>query len=545
MGCTKGEKLIKCSAGKKLLGMAVMILMCLTAFASLALRASAEPVEYINSPSSLSDTRVYTCTVEDAGKLYTIGGLPSDIGGSGFPQKTVLIHDIATGVNTKGTDAPLGTAYETAAMGIDGRIYVFGGFNATLGGYTMMTQIYNVSDNSWTSGAPSPLTIGSGAAVTVPNGTIYLFGAAISYNSTLVYHPSSDTWTYARDQPNAAWLRRAVYWNSTAIIVMGGRIATVTNVVDIYNPVSDAWSSAAPMPLARNWGGAGVGANGFVYYVGGISGSWPSVSPPTADVQRYDPETNEWEISTASLPTPRDAFGMVTDSYGRMFLAAGYDGSSAVSTVSMIVTTDFQWDHLTMTSPTAGSIVSGTVAVTATISNPNSGFSVLEFYVDGALIESRGAPPGGSTVFLWDTSSLADGSPHVLMVRGYTSSGLVREDSATVFVSAQSVEERVAALEQEIAVLQTKLNSLNSSVGAIQNDINALQAQLNLLKTNQTTQSAKLDQLQTQLNDMQSKLNKVKTSSDSGSMYGIVSIVLMVVVLALLAMMFMASRKKP
>jgi uncharacterized coiled-coil protein SlyX len=237
--------------------------------------------------------------------------------------------------------------------------------------------------------------------------------------------------------------------------------------------------------------------------------------------------------------------GVVLDTYGRVLVVGGWGGSSAVNTVQGFVTSSVAGINIMeISSPQAGSVVSGITPVQVGMVNGfGGGFFTIDFFVDGVLKESR--LWATSTTFLWDTSGLADGSLHTLMARGYLPDGTVSEASVVVTVSAQSIDQKISALELQVALLQTKLNSLNSSVVAMQSDIDALQAELNLLKANQTTQNTHLDQMQTQLDNMQSQLNKVKTSSDNGSMFAIVGIVLMIVVLALLALMFMASRKKP
>lgn len=545
----------KGNAGSKLLGLAVTLLMCLSGFAMLAPGASATPVEYLAGLDNLPQTRLYAPTVEDDGMLYTIGGILSSASG-GTSLTSLLIYDIVTGETTRGADLPVGVAYMSAAVGTDGRVYVFGGFNLSLG-YTAQVQIYNITSDSWTTGTPASLGMGAGAAVTVSNGTIYVFGAATDEASTLAYDPVTDTWTDMADRPNAAWVSRAVLWDSTSIIVMGGRVSgSTTNAVDIYNPVTDTWSSAEPMPGARMWGGAFVGTDGYVYYVGGSTASWPTTAGATDTLFRYAPDVDEWETSTSTLWDARDAFGMTTDSYGRTFLVGGYDDSSAQSSVWMIVTADVTWDDLEIASPSDGSVVSGEVAVAVSVMNANYGTARVDLLVDGVLLQSSGQIWSGTITFMWDTTGLADGSSHVLTAIGILWNGEVREDVVTVTVSGMSVEEQVADIVQQLAVLQAMLSVPGANLTSLAIEAAILQAKLDGiiagLGAMGASSSVMWDQLnvtfaalQTQLDDFQAQIDRVEDKADTAGTYGIVTMVLVIIIIILAALMLMMARKKP
>jgi len=260
-------------------------------------------------------------------------------------------------------------------------------------------------------------------------------------------------------------------------------------------------------------------------------------------VERYNVVADEWEYAGASLSSGRMIGGVVLDTYGRVFVLGGWDGSAVVNTVEGFVTSSISGINvMEISSPQDGSVVSGIVTVQVEIVNGYGGsFSAIDLFVDGTLEESR--VWATSATFLWDASALADGSQHTLMARGYNDDGTISEASVVVSVSAQSVEQKIASLEQQVSLLQTNLSSLNSSVGALQTQLSSLQSQLNDLKANQSTQSSALDQIQTQLNEMQDQLDKVKTTSDSGSTWGMVNMILVIIVIVLLALMFVMGRK--
>jgi N-acetylneuraminic acid mutarotase len=90
------------------------------------------------------------------------------------------------------------------------------------------------------------------------------------------------------------------------IHVIGGRTADTsdnTNLHDIYNPASNSWQSAAPLPTARS-SGAAVYYQGLILYAGGECKRGETFS----EAEAYDPKTNRW-LTLAPLPAGRHGFG--------------------------------------------------------------------------------------------------------------------------------------------------------------------------------------------------------------------------------------------
>jgi N-acetylneuraminic acid mutarotase len=98
------------------------------------------------------------------------------------------------------------------------------------------------------------------------------------------------------------------------VYVMGGALANgaPTAATWAYDPLTNVWSSRAPMPTARSAGMAAV-AQGRIFVAGG--------SPAGSTFEVYDPATNQWSALPA-VPTPRNhlAGGI---SGGRLFAAGG------------------------------------------------------------------------------------------------------------------------------------------------------------------------------------------------------------------------------
>ncbi len=69
--------------------------------------------------------------------------------------------------------------------------------------------------------------------------------------------------------------------------------------MEVFDPATNTWSTAAPMPTARGGLSAAV-VNGKIYAIGGINSG---VRLSTVEV--YDPATNTWSAA-ASMLTPRE-----------------------------------------------------------------------------------------------------------------------------------------------------------------------------------------------------------------------------------------------
>jgi len=469
--------------------------------------------------------------MESGGKLYVVGGFANDIRGFEEPLDTMWIYDTQSGEISRGQSMPTGTALAASCKGPDGRLYVFGGYNHSIGGYTYFTQIYDPETDSWSNGSNSPEPIGDGTAIALPDGRIVILGGAVyNQNRTLVFDPLADRWSYLTDQPAMIWLRRAVLWNNTAIIVMGGREYTTsleTADVAVLNPVTEKWTARSAMISAAFFGGAAIGANGYVYYVGGSTGMWPDLGSVSGKIQRYDFETDAWELSDSVLPTGLAGFGCVADAHGRIFLVGGYDGSSTVSSIVMMVPADIDWDSIAITSPNDGSVVSGEVTVTVEALNLWYGFATVELYVDGALLEAAYVGWDESVSFVWDTQGLPEGSTHVLMARGFVYSGEIVEDSVEVTVWSRSPAEHIVTLEENMTALQEGLLMMLVGQAAAMDDLNAT-----------------LVDLQEQLDDFKEQIDRVEGKADDANMWGMVNMGLVIVILVLAAILVVTVLRK-
>ena len=85
---------------------------------------------------------------------------------------------------------------------------------------------------------------------------------------------------------------------------------------DIFDPMKQTWTPAAPLPVARDHLSAVV-ADGKIHVIGGRTGDYTEV---TANHDVYDPASDTWS-QAPSLPTPRSA--MAATLYKNMIVVFG------------------------------------------------------------------------------------------------------------------------------------------------------------------------------------------------------------------------------
>jgi len=148
-------------------------------------------------------------------------------------------------------------------------------------------------------------------AANVVNGKIYLMRDVVNE----VYDPVTDSWTTRTPNPLAAFdFASAVVDNR--IYVIGGfeGSGSVSRRNQIYDPENDSWSSGASLSQNVVYGAAGATTGAMApkrVYVFGATGQLGIVPiPPPFVNQVYDPANGNWTIGV-SLSTSRINLGVV------------------------------------------------------------------------------------------------------------------------------------------------------------------------------------------------------------------------------------------
>ncbi len=221
---------------------------------------------------------------------------------------------------------------------LNNKIYVFGGEKVSSGEIYSTTLVYNITSNTWISGAPMPDTRAYMASG-YDKGKIYLAGGLsaeqleTASNQLWVYDVTLNSWATKTEMPGA------LFGPASAVIdgkfyVIAGRDATgsLLNTTYIYDIASDTWTTGANALNPVYVPGSAV-SNGRIWLIGGgtpflgevVSSSAASISPNAlTSTQVYTPVTNSWAVGPV-LNFAR-SFGSATSIVDIPIIFGGYNG---------------------------------------------------------------------------------------------------------------------------------------------------------------------------------------------------------------------------
>lgn len=484
------------------LSLSTAIVLAMISASFVTCHARAEPVEVGTDLEPMAFERLGAGTVlGDDGKIYVFGGYRYNYTSWDYTTNTVMIYNITTGETTYGTSMTNGVAWPSCAKLPDGRMVAIGGYSSAMANGTDSVRIYTPRTNSWTTNTSAPINISRASTAIAENGTVYLFGPTDSQNSTLIYDPVADSWSYGADLPGgrSRYSSSAVVYNDTAIYVIGGfhfelvwvipgvwvPVFYDTDYVDIYNPVTDSWTSGPSLNRAKLAGGAAIARDGCIHFYGGQG---QMMSAAYDEIEVLDPSQTgaSWQVSNSTMSKQKAHFGTVADDLGRVFLVGGLELPAfvGVADVEMLIATDVsEVNEINITSPEDGAGVNGTVEIASEARNLHEASVVLvDAYVDDVLLESQLGEGRTEWTFEWDASGLALNSSHDILVRAFFSDGTVSEDEVTCVVSEAVPEEdfgeRLAAIEEDLAAVLSALAVLSTDVHDIENLTSALSSAL-------------------------------------------------------------------
>jgi N-acetylneuraminic acid mutarotase len=204
------------------------------------------------------------------GKLYSIGGRSG-----GVLNNLERYHK---NTNTWVSLAPMPTARAGLGGAVSGRyIYAIGGRTGTVpcSGLALATvERYDTFTDTWATMASLPSPRSDLAALAMGNGKIYVFGGCDASNSVVgdvdVYSIATDTWSPLPPMPTPRAIFYQVGFAGPKIYVMGGADSAfiVSGANEVYNISTNTWSVDTPMTTPR--GEMGVGSvGGTIWTVGG------------------------------------------------------------------------------------------------------------------------------------------------------------------------------------------------------------------------------------------------------------------------------------
>ena len=245
------------------------------------------------------------------------------------PVVTPLDHPL---VWQTAANAPQALA-EAQSTSVNGKLYVFGGYNITSPDYQANTasEVYDPAANKWTTLAPMPVPE-THMAVTNDGTNIYIAGG-YTYNPRTTYQTFATTnvwkydiatnaWSAFVPLPSAIGAGTMVYLGTQLHFFDGvnvNRIGQTEHWVLDPGSANPRWTNSPPLPFSRNHMTSAV-LDGKIYAIGGQPTD--NDSNTSSDVLAWDPANPSAWTAVANMPIPRShAVTAIVD--GEIIVAGG------------------------------------------------------------------------------------------------------------------------------------------------------------------------------------------------------------------------------
>lgn len=175
-----------------------------------------------------------------------------------------------------------GPVQETAAVALDGRIYVIGGFDAAPQ-IVDTVRVFDTASCAWSDGPPLPRPVHHANAAVVGE-TIYVLGAMVegfvAIGDVWAWSPQTEAgWTELTSMPVGTERGSAVAGAIDGVIYLAGGLRNgAVAQLSSYTPATDTWDTTLPsLPQSNDHGCGGV-VGGKLYVTGGRMGTLTSRS---------------------------------------------------------------------------------------------------------------------------------------------------------------------------------------------------------------------------------------------------------------------------
>ncbi len=238
-------------------------------------------------------------------------------------------------------------ANHTATLLPNGQVLIVGGGRGSDGGGELLGagERYDPATNRWIfSGNMRYARIGH-TATTLTDGRVLVIGGQATLNedgpprgggispTTEIYDPATDRWTQGVSLGTPRAYHSATLLSDGRVLIVGGLTATAAEstptplaTTELYDPRTNSWSPGGVLATGRALHAAVRLPNGEVIAIGGNTSAVYN-APAIAEVERYNPATNQWRAGR-SLPTTDNLAAATLLADGRI-LAVGY-GQAAI-----------------------------------------------------------------------------------------------------------------------------------------------------------------------------------------------------------------------
>ncbi|MCB8991086.1 MAG: hypothetical protein H6664_07115 [Ardenticatenaceae bacterium] len=264
----------------------------------------------------------HTATLLSDGRILVVGG------SSGYTvrEATAELYDPVTNSWSYADSMSTPRTGHTATLLPDGRVLVAGGRNG--GSSFTSAELYDPISDTWS--AAASMTNGRiyHTATLLPDGRVLVTGgipgaAGVGYQTSAeLYDPISDSWSAAADMTVARYVHTATLLSDGRVLIVAGYgPGGYQTSVELYDPTSDSWSAAASLTVSRYNHTATLLPNGNVLVVGGYGGSFGAY---LTSVELYDPVADSWS-NAAYLATARMQHTATLLPDGRLLVAGGFN----------------------------------------------------------------------------------------------------------------------------------------------------------------------------------------------------------------------------
>jgi RNA polymerase sigma factor (sigma-70 family) len=201
--------------------------------------------------------------------------------------------------------ADMPTKRAAPSVVVNGKIYAIGGSPSDVGMLPTVEE-YDPKTDKWEKKADMP-TARASMGVSEVNGKIYAIGGWVDgwtvTPAVEEYDPKEDKWTEKAEMPTARWCLSTCEVNKKIYAIGGWNGSMLLSTVEEYDPKEDKWTKKADMPTARDRLATSV-IDGKIYAIGGATRA--GIQPAVASVEVYDPATDTWTKKN-DMPTARGA----------------------------------------------------------------------------------------------------------------------------------------------------------------------------------------------------------------------------------------------
>lgn len=248
-----------------------------------------------------------------------------------------VAHAADIGAFTVGTPMPEALAQVFAATGLDGNVYLFGGYASA--GVAADARLYDPIADTYTALTSMPTATRGACGATLPDGRIAVFGGYDSnqLDTLQIYDPVGDSWAAGPAVLQShGWECAAVVGDDQKLHVFGGEGGPTH--YSIFDPVAATWANGTTMPASRlEHGAASMGGKFYVF--GGSS------SLTTLDI--YDPVATTWSAGATLPDAGNTQFAFTSDGINAFVIGGsteyGNDGSPIFGSVWVYDTTTSAW----------------------------------------------------------------------------------------------------------------------------------------------------------------------------------------------------------